>query len=391
MPEFEYWWLLALPLFFAMGWLAARMDIDQLLSESSALPAAYFKGLNFLIKEQHDKAIEAFIEAVQANTESLELHFALGSLFRLRGEINRAIHLHQNLLERPQLSEFQKTAIMAELAQDFLKAGLFDRAEDLFRTLCAAPSYQQASLRALLDIYIREREWAKAIGIAEELEQRSGVPFRKEIAQFHCELASLALQAKNTASAVQALQAALQANPLCVRATLMQGEIAAAAQDHAQAIAAWKHIEHQQPQFLGLVAARVLESHRALGQKDAGLQLLKVWANQYQLTSVLNIVFQSTLEEQGAEAAAALAREELAKKPSLNLLDRLLQARAQLCPENAQDITLMQHTVHHFLGNSRSYCCDQCGFRARRRYYWQCPGCNGWETFPPEPKEQPLT
>lgn len=390
MLELEYWWLLALPLFFALGWLAARMDIEQLLSESSALPAAYFRGLNFLIREQHDKAIEAFTEAVQANTESLELHFALGSLFRLRGEINRAIHLHQGLLERPQLSEFQKTAIMAELAQDFLKAGLFDRAETLLREICTAPSYQMSSLRSLLDIHVREREWSKAIATAAELEKLSAVSFAREIAQFHCELAAMALQKNDTALAELELTSALQTNPACVRATIMLGEIEAAAGNIAAAITTWQRIALQQPQALGLIAQRVLESYRSLGKGKEGLRLLQDWAREHKLGSVLNIVFQATLEEQGPQPAARMARAELEKMASLNMLDRLLQAQAAGQPDHAEDLQLMQNTVHHFLRHSRSHDCEQCGFRARRRYYWQCPGCNGWETFAPEHKEQPL-
>ncbi len=384
MIEFEYWWLLALPLFFMLGWMAARVDMNQLLSESSALPAAYFKGLNFLIKEQHDKAIEAFIEAVKSNTESLELHFALGSLFRRRGEVDRAIHLHQNLLERPQLSELQKTAIMVELAQDFLKAGLFDRAESLFRKLCGAPSYQQAALRALLDIYIREREWERAIETAKGLELLSGVPFHKEIAEFHCELATTHPQ-----QIEQHLASALQANPFCIRANIMLGDNALANGQHEEAIAAWKRIESQKPQYLGLIATRLLQSCQALNRGDEGLTLLKSWVQKHNLPAVLNVVYEATLAQEGAAAAAELARNELAKQPSLNILDRLLQALESGQNVTQQDVPLMKKTVHYFLGNSRNYCCDQCGFKARQ-YYWQCPGCNGWETFPPEPKEQPL-
>lgn len=387
--EFEYWWLLALPLFFVFGWLAARMDLKQLLTESSAMPAAYFKGLNFLIKEQHDKAIEAFIEAVQINSESLELHFALGSLFRLRGEIDRAIHLHHNLLERPQLSDVQRYAIMAELAQDYLKAGLFDRAEELFRKLCASPSYHQPALRSLLDIYIRERDWARAIDTATELQSLSGVPFRKEIAQFHCELAVEAAATANITQAKQHLADALVVNPECVRATVMLGDMEATAGDQQQAVTIWQHIEQQQPQFLGLVAARVLDNHVARGQTGTGLALLKNWMERYSLPSILNIIYEATLKHEGAQAAAELARAELVRKPSLNSLDRLLQAREMEKSETGEDVALMKHTVHHFLGNTRSYCCSQCGFRARQ-YYWQCPGCNHWESFPPEPKEQPL-
>lgn len=387
--EFEYWWLLALPLFFLFGWLAARMDLKQLLTESSAMPAAYFKGLNFLIKEQHDKAIEAFIEAVKINSESLELHFALGSLFRLRGEIDRAIHLHNNLLERPQLSDVQRFAIMAELAQDYLKAGLFDRAEELFRALCASPTYHQPALRSLLDIYIRERDWTRAIETAAELERASGVRFHKEIAQFHCELAVEAAAAVGVEQAKKHLVEALAANSECVRATIMLGDMEAAAGARLEAIAIWKRVEQQRPQYLGLVASRLLENYTAQDKTSEGLELLKMWMEKYSLPSILNIIYEATLKHEGADAAAKLARTELIRKPSLNILDRLLQAREIEKSGEESDVGLIKNTVHHFLGNTRSYCCSQCGFRARQ-YYWQCPGCNHWESFPPEPKEQPL-
>ncbi|HSI96382.1 MAG: lipopolysaccharide assembly protein LapB [Methylophilaceae bacterium] len=387
--EFEYWWLLALPLFFLFGWLAARMDLKQLLTESSAMPAAYFKGLNFLIKEQHDKAIEAFIEAVKINSESLELHFALGSLFRLRGEIDRAIHLHNNLLERPQLSDIQRFAIMAELAQDYLKAGLFDRAEELFRALCASPTYHQPALRSLLDIYIRERDWTRAIETAAELERASGVRFHKEIAQFHCELAVEAAAAVGVEQAKKHLVEALAANSECVRATIMLGDMEAAAGARLEAIAIWKRVEQQRPQYLGLVASRLLENYTAQDKTGEGLELLKMWMEKYSLPSILNIIYEATLKHEGADAAAKLARTELIRKPSLNILDRLLQAREIEKSGEESDVGLIKNTVHHFLGNTRSYCCSQCGFRARQ-YYWQCPGCNHWESFPPEPKEQPL-
>ncbi|MDR2874846.1 MAG: lipopolysaccharide assembly protein LapB [Methylobacillus sp.] len=387
--EFEYWWLLALPLFFAFGWVAKRAYIKQLLNEASAMPAAYFKGLNFLIKEQHDKALEAFDEAVQINSESLELNFALGSLFRLRGEIDRAIHLHNNLLERPQLSDVQRYAIMAELAQDYLKAGLFDRAEALFLALRASPGYHQPALRSLLDIFIRERDWVRAIETAADLEKQSGVSFRREIAQFHCELAMEAIAAAGNDAARKHLQQALAINPECVRANLMLGDMQVSAGNRPAAIEIWKRIEQQKPQSLGLAASRLLENHVALEKTGEGLALLKTWMEKYDLPSILGIIYEATLKHEGAAAAAQLARAELTRKPSLNILDRLLQAREIEVGSEARDIGLVKKTVTHFLGNTRSYCCGQCGFRARQ-YYWQCPGCNHWESFPPEPREQAL-
>src|SRR5262245_18727292 len=186
--EIEYWWLLALPLFFALGWLAARVDIKQLLSESRALPVSYFKGLNFLLNEQPDKAIEAFIEVVKVDPQTIELHFALGSLFRRRGEVERAIRMHQNLVERPDLGSDQKLAALFELAQDYFKAGLLDRAEELFLKL-EGTTYAEQALRFLLEIYEQEKEWNKATDIAGKLETVTGRSHQKEIANSCCELA----------------------------------------------------------------------------------------------------------------------------------------------------------------------------------------------------------
>src|ERR671923_1825193 len=160
--EFEYWWLLGFPLFFGLGWMAARIDIKQIVSESRALPRSYFRGLNFLLNEQPDKAIEAFIEVVKVDPETVELHFALGSLFRRRGEYDRAIRMHQHLLERPDLGEEQKTQALAELGQDYLKAGILDRAEEVFKKLEASPQAPLAR-KHLLEIYEQEKDWNRAI------------------------------------------------------------------------------------------------------------------------------------------------------------------------------------------------------------------------------------
>lgn len=386
--EFEFWWLLALPLFFSLGWLAARVDLKQLLAESTALPAAYFKGLNFLITNQQDKAIEAFTEAVQANTESLELHFALGSLFRKRGEVDRAIHLHLHLLEKKQLEPQQKLAVTAELAQDYLKAGLFDRAEELFESL-DDDRYRQPALRALLEIYVREREWERAIKAATELERISGVPFRVEIANYYCEMAVKSKLANDTHTARFELEQALNANKNCVRANVLLGDLEAEANNYKAAISVWKRIEFQKPEYLGLIAPKLLTSYRALNQIDEGLSLLQTYLQTYQLSSLLNVLYQATLEEQGAENASKLARNELIKMPSLNTLDLLLQARTILennQPQNGnlQDTQLMQQAVRHAIGNKTAYHCEQCGFKAKY-HHWQCPACNAWEALPAEP------
>ncbi|MDO9601454.1 MAG: tetratricopeptide repeat protein, partial [Rhodocyclaceae bacterium] len=170
--EIELWWFLALPVFFVLGWLAARIDINQLLHESRALPRSYFTGLNFLLNEQPDRAIEAFLDAAKIDPETIELHFALGSLFRRRGETDRAIRVHKHLIDRDasqsQLTEEQRLHALSELGQDYLKAGLLDRAEEIFDKLRGTERDEEA-LRNLLEIYQQEKEWAKAIAIAEEM------------------------------------------------------------------------------------------------------------------------------------------------------------------------------------------------------------------------------
>ena len=171
--EFELWWLLGFPLFFALGWLAARVDIKQLLSESRALPLSYFKGLNFLLNEQPDKAIEAFIEVVKVDPQTIELHFALGSLFRRRGEVERAIRMHENLLGRPDLAPDQKLTALYELAQDYLKAGLLDRAEEMFGKL-QGTQYEQQGLKFLLEIFEQEKDWKKAIEASTRMDAVAG-------------------------------------------------------------------------------------------------------------------------------------------------------------------------------------------------------------------------
>ena len=383
--EFEYWWLIVLPLFFTLGWLAARIDIRQLLSESTTLPATYFKGLNFLIDDQHDKAVEAFSEAISANTDSLELHFALGSLFRRTGETDRAINMHLNMLDKKVLTANQKNAVKAELAQDYLKAGLFDRAEELFLGLDDT-RYRQPALNALLEIYGREREWTKAITTATELERLSGITFRVKIAQYYCELAMNHIIAQNPTDAREQLNLALNANKNCIRANVLLGNLEAEAGAHKMAISYWKRIEYQQPQYLGLIAKKMLKSYRADNDLKAGLEQLNTYLETYQLVAIMSVLYEATLTEEGADKAAKLARNELIRQPSLTTLDQLLQARAMANDVNDQDVQLMQQTVRNAIGNRAAYHCNECGFRAKQ-YHWQCPACNAWETLPAEPSE----
>jgi lipopolysaccharide biosynthesis regulator YciM len=385
--ELEFWWLLALPLFFALGWLAARVDIKQLVSESRTLPMSYFKGLNFLLNEQPDKAIDAFIEVVKVDPQTIELHFALGNLFRRRGEVERAIRMHQNLIERPDLEESQKLLALFELAQDYLKAGLLDRAEELFLKLETTP-HAEAALRFLLEIYEREKDWPKATDIAEKLEAITGRSHQKEIANFRCELAVNESMHTRPAAAREHLAQALAHHRLCVRANILLGDLELQAGNPGAAIEAWKRIESQNPGYLALVAERLFGAFRASGRSDEGLNLLRGYLAKYPSLDLLNTVFQGTLEASGTEAAYRLVRDELRRTPTLLGLDKLLEAQLLETPvERRHDLELIKQLVHQHTRGLAMYKCDNCGFRARQ-YYWHCPACAAWETYSPRRTEE---
>jgi len=385
--EIDLWWLLALPAFFIMGWIAARIDIKHLVRESRALPRSYFRGLNFLLNEQPDKAIEAFLEAARLDTETIELHFALGSLFRRRGETDRAIRVHQNLVDRDGLSDEQRLHALSELGQDYLKAGLLDRAEDIFLKLRNTARDEEA-LKFLLEIYQQEKEWAKAVAIAESLPGHAEHLWQKEIAEFHCELASTELLHGRSDEALKQLGYALNANRKCVRANILQGDVAWQQGDVESAITAWSRVETQSPVYLALVAEKLMEAYRKLGRPEQGLQLLRGYLERHSSLDLLDVVVRAEQEMGGVEASYKMVRDELRRNPTLLGLNKLLESQILLAPpERRADLELIKNLVHGHTRRVARYCCDSCGFKARQ-FYWRCPGCGGWETYPPKRTEE---
>jgi lipopolysaccharide assembly protein B len=380
--EFELWWLLFLPVFFGLGWAAARIDLKTLLSESRSLPTSYFRGLNFLFNEQPDKAIESFLQVAKENPQTVELQFALGSLFRRRGEVDRAIRMHQDLINREDLPADERRTASFELAQDYFKAGLLDHAEQVLTKMAEADPGADVH-RQLLDIYIQEKDWAKAIVAAQKLEVSAKRNYQKEIANYYCELAITEHVHGRGEAAGAHLARALEANRKCVRANLLRGEWLARAGRHEEAIEAWKAIESQDPAYFGLAGEGMVESYKALGRPGDGLALLRGLQHRYPGLDLLNVVYQVTAEQEGDEAAWRLVRDEVRRNPTLVGLDRLIDAElVRAAPERRQDLQLMKDLVHSHAQSLAVYLCANCGFKARQ-FFWQCPACGGWETFPP--------
>ncbi len=381
---FDYWQLLLIPLFFGLGWVAARVDMRQVVHESSALPRSYFQGLNFLLNEQPDKAIDSFLEVARVDSQTVELHFALGNLFRRRGETDRAIRMHQNLIDRPDLDEGVRLHALSELGQDFLKAGLLDRAEEIFTRL-RGTAFDEDAKRNLLEIYQVEKEWQKAIDIAGEIAE--GIS-QQQIAEFHCELAANEIMRSRPDAARGYLDAAMQQNRKCVRASLLLGDLLLQEGQAEAAIEAWQRIEQQDPAYLALVAQRLLETYRRLDRRDEGIALLRGYLERYTSLDLLDVVYQLVLESEGNEAAYRLVQGELRRNPTLLGLEKLMSARLPLvAPEVQPDVELAKTIIQGYTKRLSRYRCDNCGFKARQ-FYWRCPACGGWETYPPRRSEE---
>ena len=385
--EFETWWLLGIPAFFGLGWMAARIDIKHLLSESRSLPQGYFKGLNFLLNEQPDKAIDTFIEIVKLEPETAELHFALGSLFCRRGEIERAIRVHQSLLSRPDLPQEQQEHALFELGQDYLRAGLLDRAEETFN-LMLETQYGVRARRALLEIYQRVKEWQRAIDAAYALQESGAGGRQREIAQFYCELAQEDLVKTQPESALRLLDKALSVNRMNVRANILTGDALLASGDTEGALQAWRQVERQSLPHVVLVAQRLMDGYHAIGRPQEGFNLLKSYLAEASSIDLLEVMFKNLVELEGGEAAYQLVRDELWRTPTLIGLDKLLEARLLIArADTLPELAMVKDLVHGYAQKLARYQCGKCGFKARQ-FYWQCPGCNRWETYSPRRSEE---
>lgn len=370
------WILLGLPLAFALGWLASRLDVRQLRIENRQAPKAYFKGLNFLLNEQQDQAIDAFIEAVQSDPDTSELHFALGNLFRRRGEYERAVRVHQHLLSRGDLSADDGHRAQHALALDYLKAGLLDRAEEALLKLEGTRFESQARL-ALLANYERSRDWEPAATIAQKLENAGQGSFKGRLAHYLCEQASAANLAPERAEAL--LQQAITTAPESARPRIDLAEWQYRQGHPTQAIATLKEAVAAAPGAVALIAPR-LATYTA-GTPDPGvLALLKSVYQQTPSLDVLDaiVALEASAGETGGSSARDWYARHLAHEPSLVAAAKWIAGEKL---EHEQFHPQVQRALDHAVKPLTRYRCAACGFEAKQ-HFWQCPGCQAWDSYP---------
>lgn len=392
----DVWWFVLLPVLFGLGWLAARLD-NRMEHSSSEVPDAYFKSLNYLLNEQPDKAIDSLVDVVKLDPETTDVHFALGNLFRRRGENERAIRVHKSLVDRTDLSDAQRQHALFELGQDYLKAGLLDRAEDAFNRL-EGSDYRAAALDHRLKIAQTVRDWQQSIDLAERLDRQPGEAHQSMIAHFYCEQAEQlhASQADKQASesspdvaAAELLARAIEADPTHVRAQLMRGEMAMARGDADAAIDAWQRVLDKAPRYAALCAAQWLEAHRQKGKLRDGADRLEAIQAEQPSIDVLTALYNAHADQLGDAAGLNYLKESLASFPSLLGYRQFVAARARTAQTEDQkaDAQLAEQVLQQQTDRLARYVCSHCGFSARR-YYWQCPGCTRWDSYSPRRAEE---
>ncbi len=385
--DFEAWWLL-IPLgCFALGWFAARVDIRYVLRDARALPSAYFRGLNFLLREQHDKAVESFVDVSRRDPHALDLQLALGSLFRRQGRLGEATGIHQSLVDRHDLPKDKRELALFELAQDFHAAGLFDRAETVYEQLTGS-AYEAEAVTRLASVLEQEKAWQKAIAARERIQRLSGEPQGRFIAQYHCELADIALTAGNESEVRTHLASARENNRNNSRAQLITFKAAIKAGDNPVAEAALSELRRMRPELLVLVADDVVELYEKLGKPAAAVEQLAAAQQEISSTLGLSRLIDASLKIEGRDQALDRLKRELTKQPSAREAARLLELESSKCDENAaRTMNEVAQLLHRATDKIPGFHCGHCGFRAPR-YYWKCPGCNEWESFRATPLGQ---
>ncbi len=339
----------------------------------------YFQGLNYLLDEQPDKAIAVFIEMAEVTKDTIETHLALGSLFRRRGEVERAIRVHQNIISKPELDERQKTRALLELGEDYMHAGLFDRAENLFKELIELDSHAPSALRHLLDIYQQEKDWEKALQQAQKLDAVTDEKMGLIMAHFCCEMAEVELQGGKPAAARKHLRQARRYYPESIRARIILARIAEQQDMPVEAISVYEEIAEMDKEYIHDILPHYLESAHKADEFPRALEQMTNWSKQYDGVSLLLSQTSVIREAEGLEVATHYLAEALTHRPSVKGLDQLIELKLAGGPATESGDEILRAVAQKLLARQPSYRCTHCGY-AGHSHHWQCPSCKNWST-----------
>ena len=383
----EEWVFLLLPVAAASGWFAAQRHYARkyLIEHTHSLRKAYCRGLNYLLSEKTDKAIDAFVDLLTNDFETVETHIALGNLFRRRGEIENAIEIHENLIGRDDLNPQQQESAQFELGLDYLRAGLFDRAESIFQNLVDHENTRMGALQQLLDIYQHEKEWGKAMECTRQLQELGKPPRRGEtVAHFLCELAEETLCTDDDLSARGWLDEALREDPHCVRARLLMAKLEMREGRFDEALQSLKRVESQNSAIIPEIIEPLRICHDRL-EKPAGelLGYLGYLYETYGFESAALSLAVRIRSEQGAGKAIEHMLRVLEAQPTLKSLNTLTGFLLEEGPETQREsLVRLDRALDRLYSNTPRYTCTHCGFSGSE-LHWRCPSCRYWESTKP--------
>jgi lipopolysaccharide assembly protein B len=375
-------WLLPVAGF--SGWLYGRRSRNSSdATNQGRLHPEYFKGLNYVLNEQPDKAIEVFVKMLEVDSETVETHLALGNLFRRRGEVDRAIRIHQNLIARPNLNREQRALALLELGMDYMKSGLLDRAESLFSELVETGLYSVPAFTELLDIYQQEKDWENAIKTARRLELSSSRPLHKIIAQFYCEQASELRVMGEDKRARDLLKKAVNIDENCVRASLIEASILKQEGKFKQAIRIYKRVEKQDAEYIPEAVSLMLECYTRLEKLDEFKDYLRTMVDKHGGITPMIMLTELIAEQESDEEAMKYITTELKKRPTVRGVDRLIEYALIPAQGKARDdLMTIKELIGELLKDRTIYKCNYCGFDAKL-LHWECPSCKNWNTVKP--------
>ena len=378
-----FWFFLLLPIAAATGWLIGRRGGERHSdSQVSRLSTTYFRGLNYLLNEQPDKAIEVFLRIAELDHDTFETQVALGHLFRRRGEVDRAIRLHQALVQRNGLNDQQKVQALLALGEDYMRSGLLDRAETVFSDLVRLDMRAPQALKHLIGIYQAERDWDKAIENATRFEEITGEPMGKLVAQFECELADRHRAAGDVDEAQAAVARAYQADANCVRAGILEGRIELDAGNDSAAIRAFERVARHDPDYLPEILPSLLSCYERGGDSPGARSFLAEMIEHYRGVAPVLALTKIVEGEEGVAAARAYLAQQLKDRPSVRGEAALIDLTLAEGADPVATLNDLKHITDQLLVRNPSYRCNRCGFGARA-HHWQCPSCKEWGSIKP--------
>lgn len=378
-----FWPLLFFAALISAWYLGFSKRKYQDATQKINLPRDYLVGLNFLLNEEPDKAVDIFIKMLEVDSDTVETHLAVGKLFRRRGEVDRAIRIHQNLIARPQLDKSYRDQSLFALGQDYLSAGVLDRAERIFLELVEIKTFAAPALRALLDIYQQEKSWEDAIKIAKKLEVATKKNMQTTIAHYYCELAEVALAKGQNEQASTYLKDALKEDKFCARSSLLQARYEMSRHDYKAALKILKQIKNQNADYLSEAIEPLASCYEALNEGDKLVQYLMQVLEEYPRIPIVLILSERIRKWKGDKVAANFVADYIRRYPSIRGLHLFINLYLSNAEGRArEDLIILQGLTKKLLADKPDYQCTSCGFSGKT-LHWQCPGCKQWSSVKP--------